>query len=133
MGMYTELVMACGLQKNVPEEVIETLKYMIGDTVYLPTVPIHALFETDRWKHMLRSDSYYFDGDTNSTLNYDDISEAYQLTIRCNLKNYCDEIQHFLNWIYPNTYTRGFVGYYRYEESENPTLIYFDDNAIRLV
>ena len=132
MGMYTELVMACELKGNVPEEVIETLKYMVGDSEYLATVPVHALFTTDRWKSMLRMDSYYFDGDTNSTLRYDDIGKLYSLTIRCNLKNYCGEIEKFLNWIVQYSYTCGFVGYTRYEESENPTLIYFNDGKVEL-
>ena len=97
MGMYTELVMACELKEDVPEEVIETLKYMANDIDYLATVPVHPLFETDRWKWMLRSDSYYFDGKTHSAFDYDDISKSYYITVRCNLKNYCDEIQEFLN------------------------------------
>lgn len=37
MGMYTELVMACELKGNVSEEVVETLKYMVGDSKYLAT------------------------------------------------------------------------------------------------
>lgn len=132
MGMYTELVMACELKENISEEVIETLRYMVGDSDYLATVPVHALFNTDRWKAMLRCDSYYFDGDTNSTLRYDDIGKSYVLTIRCNLKNYCGEIEKFLDWIIQYSYTCGFVGYTRYEESENPTLIYFNDGKLEL-
>lgn len=132
MGMYTELVMACELKSNVPEDVIGTLKYMVGDSEYLATVPIHNLFETDRWKWMLRSNSYYFDGDTHSTFRYDDIAKAYYLTVRCNLKNYCDEIYEFLNWIVQYSYTDGFVGYSRYEEAENPTLIYFNEGKVEL-
>lgn len=132
MGMYTELVMACKLKKNAPEDVVETLKYMVGDSEYLAAIPTHDLFKTDRWKSMLRCDSYYFDGDTNSTFRYDDIGKSYVLTIRCNLKNYCDEIEEFLNWIIPYSNTNGFVGYSRYEESETPTLIYFNEGKVEL-
>ena len=132
MGMHTELVMACELKGNVPGEVIETLKYMVGDSEYLATVPVHALFTADRWKSMLRCDSYYFDGDTHSTLRYDDIGKSYILNIRCNLKNYCSEIEKFLDWIIPYSNTNGFVGYTRYEEDENPTLIYFIDGKVEL-
>ena len=132
MGMYTELVMACKLKKNAPEDVVETLKYMVGDSEYLAAIPTHDLFKTDRWKFMLRCDSYYFDGDTNSTFRYDDIRKSYVLTIRCNLKNYCDEIEEFLNWIVPYSNTNGFVGYSRYEESETPTLIYFNEGKVEL-
>ena len=130
MGMYTELVMGCELKKDTPAEVIETLKYMLGDNEYLATVPVNKLFATDRWKVMLCCDSYYFDGDTHSTLRHDDINQGYHLTIRCNLKNYCGEIGKFLNWIYPYADTREFVGYYRYEECEVPTLVYFTDKGV---
>lgn len=133
MGMYTELVMACELKNNVPEDVIETLKYMTGKIDYLATVPIHDLFQTSRWEWMLRSSSYYFDGITNSILKYDDISKTYRLTVRCDLKNYDNEIQEFLNWIQPYSNTYGFVGYTRYEEAENPTLIYFNDKSVEVV
>ena len=132
MGMYTELVMACKLKKDAPEDVVETLKYMVGDSEYPAVIPTHDLFKTDRWKFMLRCDSYYFDGDTNSTFRYDDIRKSYVLTIRCNLKNYCDEIEEFLNWIIPYSNTNGFVGYSRYEESETPTLIYFNEGKVEL-
>lgn len=131
MGMYTELVVGIQLKQDAPEDVVETLKYMAGDIEYLATVPIHSLFQTSRWKHMFRSSSYYFDGDTRSTMRYDDISKAYHLTIRCDLKNYDSEIEEFLDWIAPYSCTEGFVGYYRYEEAENPTLVYFDEGAVR--
>ena len=71
-------------------------------------------------------DSYYFDADTHSTLRFDDISDSYRLCIRCNLKNYSDEIQKFIDWIIPflDKYEGEFLGFYRYEETEVPTLVY---------
>lgn len=89
-------------------------------------IPNHPLFLTSRWKFMLTSDSYYFDGDTHSSFDYDNISNDYGLTVRCNLKNYDDEIQKFLDWVIQNSDTQGFVGYTRYETADSPSLIYFD-------
>ncbi|MCA1800256.1 MAG: hypothetical protein LC650_03090, partial [Actinobacteria bacterium] len=62
-------------------------------------------------------------GETSSSLNYDDIG-GWFLTIRCNLKDYDDEIEKFIDWITPYTDSTGFVGYKRYEQDEEPTLIY---------
>ena len=59
-------------------------------------------------------------------LSADDISNAYYLCVRANLKNYGEEIRKFLDWITPylEKYEGEFLGFYRYEESEQPTLIY---------
>ena len=75
---------------------------------------------------MLRMDSYYFSADTNSTLRFDDISNAYYLCIRTNLKNYDNEITEFIDWIKPylNKLDGDFLGFSRYEETEIPNLIY---------
>ncbi len=128
MGMYTELVFACELKKDTPKEVIDILEYMVGNPRKDPIIPAHELFSTSRWEWMFKSNSYYFDGDTHSTLRFDDMSKAYVLTVRCNLKNYDNEIEKFIDWIKPyvdkiDDYLE-FKGYYRYEENDKPTLIY---------
>ena len=74
-------------------------------------------------------DSYYFDGTTNSKIVFDDISKCYKVNIRANLKNYDDEIEKFLIWLAPYMDTLGFIGYTRYEEYDDPTLIYIDDDG----
>jgi hypothetical protein len=128
MGMYTEIHFNSELREDTPEEVIEILKYMVGDSEEEPTrLPDHELFKTPRWGIMLRCDSYYFDADTHSTLRYDDISKSYYLCIRSNLKNYDDEIGKFVDWIMPylNKHDGEFLGFSRYEENDEPELIYF--------
>ena len=127
MGMYTELHFNSELKKEIPDGVVEILKHMIGETEKLPlSLPEHELFRTGRWDTMLNFDSYYFDADTHSTLRFDSISDAYFLCIRSNLKNYDDEIEKFINWIMPylNKSEGEFLGFYRYEESEEPVLIH---------
>ena len=127
MGMYTELHYNTELKTDVPESVISVLRYMLGQTEEEPETPVHELFsDASRLESMLQSDSYYFDADTHSTLRYDDISKSYYLCIRCNLKNYHDEISLFCDWIRPyiNKTEGEFLGFSRYEESETPELIY---------
>ena len=128
MGMYTELVL--GLQIENQNPVIDTLKYMVGD-IDEPIYPVelfkHKFFSTARWNFMLQCDSCYFDGQTDSTIKND---QGWYLTVRCNFKNYDDEIELFLDWLAPYIETYGFLGYHRYEEFDYPTLIYKEDGKI---
>ena len=126
MGMYTEFHFNVELKKDVPQEVVEVLKFMLGDIEVEPKLPAHPLFETDRWRVMLCMDSYYFHADTHSTLRFDDISNSYFLCIRCNLKNYNSEIEKFVSWITPylDEFPNNFLGFSRYEETEQPTLLF---------
>lgn len=128
MGMYTELNIGVNLKGDTPENIVEILKYMLGDIDTVKTTD-HRLFETKRWHMMLVCDSYYFDGRTDSSIKWNDISEEYELNVRCNLKNYDDEIALFLDFIRPYLVTEGFLGYTRYEEYDDPTLIYNDVDA----
>lgn len=130
MGMYTELNISLELKKDVPDAVIGALLYMTGQNgvlpdAYLQEVSKHALFGNTRWKFMLQGNSYYFDMTPQHVMRYDDIGEAYILSVRSNFKNYDDEINKFIDWIKPYTETKGFIGYSRYEESDNPVLIHF--------
>lgn len=125
MGMYTEIHFNSELKQNLPEDVVNILQYMI-DSKNEPVLPDHEFFMCDRWRSLFRMDSYYFDADTHSTLRFDEISHAYYLCVRANLKNYDSEIEKFLDWITPYlAKDEGeFLGFYRYEENEQPILIY---------
>jgi len=130
MGMYTEIHFNSEL--NIPKDsvIANVLKYMLGDIKETPKVlPDRELFHTERWNIMLRCDSYYFDADTNSTLRWDKVSKSYYLCVRSNVKNYDSEIEHFIDWINPycNKYEGAFLGFYRYEENEKPTLIHWSE------
>lgn len=150
MGYYTELVMAIQLKRDTPTEVIEMLSYL-ADTFQKEKPDIkfsHPFFNTERWPLILDGDSYYLDGITNSLFEYDDISKAHYLTVRSNLKNYDNEIMHFLHWIAPysqsGTYTpprghpptgpgRSFVGYFcEPDDNSLPTLIFMREGKIYL-
>ena len=127
MGMYTEVHYNVELKKDTPKEVIEILKYMVGDSLTMPDLwtGTDPLFLTDRWAIMLRCDSYYFSADTHSTLRYDDIGDCYYLCVRSNLKNYDQEIEKFVVWLDPHVeaFSGDFLGFRRYEESEDPIII----------
>lgn len=127
MGMYTELVMACEIKKSTPTYITVVLAGMCdGDDISPEIIPEHPLFKTERWSSMLTTDSAYFSGDTHSECTWDEFSEKYGLTIRCNLKNYGGEIEHFVDWLRPyiDAPDGEFLGYSRCEEDDHPTLIY---------
>lgn len=130
MGMYTELVL--GVELKPTSEVLDILRYMLGDVEERPECinrDDHELFKTERWECMLRCDSYYFDGQTDSKLFVDNLykdAPMYFLNVRSNLKNYDSEIEKFMDWLAPYIATNGFLGYKRYEEADDPTLIYLE-------
>jgi hypothetical protein len=128
MGMYTEFHFNAELREDVPDDVLAVLDYMVNDVPEPSSLPEHPLFNCLRWRSMLRMDSYYFPADTHSTLRLDEGGERY-LCVRCNLKNYDDEIRHFVDWVTPylNVLPGDFLGFSRYEESNDPLLIHAAD------
>jgi hypothetical protein len=127
MGMYTELHFNAELKKDTPQWIIDVLRYMLEKTEVSPKLPDHPLFlEGVNWLWMLQSDSYCFDADTCSTLRFDRSSVSYFLCIRCNLKNYNEEISKFVSWIIPylDKEPGDFIGFFRFEETEQPTLLF---------
>ena len=132
MGMYTELDFNSELKKDVPEEVLNVLRVMLGELDLNIPLPTHPLFLCSRWTFMLTCNSYYFDSNTSSTLRWDDISDAYFIHIRSNLKNYEYEIEKFVDWITPylNRFDGDFLGFTRYEETEIPTLIFHPNKLV---
>lgn len=126
MGMYTELHYNVELVRDVPEEVIEVLTHMVSGRSKIVKGLEHPFFSCARWDWMLNSDSYYFNSDTISTLRYDAIGECWYLNIKCNFKNYTGELKEFLAWIdpYVQAQTGEFLGFSRYEEENEPMLVY---------
>lgn len=134
MGMYTEFHFNSEMKKDLPQDVVDILKYMTGIIEEQPTeLPDHPLFKTDRWDYMLRTGSYYFDADPIVSLRWDEISNAYYLCSRSDFKNYFDEIEKFIDWITPylNKYEGDFLGFSRYEEYEEPCLIFYKQDSIK--
>lgn len=132
MGMYTELNIAVAVKVDL--NTLQVLEGMTGQSEFNgiePPDPIGV--------GMLRSDSFYFDHTADSSLvnkktweEEDGTQDVYEriLNVRCDLKNYRDEIENFLDWVRGFATTRGFIGYMRYEEEEHPTLIYFTNRGV---
>lgn len=113
-------------------DVVGILHALIYD-VELPSLvvlPKHEFFRCDRWKMICCCSSYYFDGLTHSIMSFDTISKTWKVNIRANLKNYDSEIEKFLDWLAPYIKTYGFIGYTRYEEFDDPTLVYIEDHKV---
>jgi hypothetical protein len=120
MGMYTALHFAADVSQ-APKEVVDVLDFMAGNTEVEPTpLPSHEFFKAERWRVLFRMDSEYFSADTHCSF------KNMTITVTSNLKNYDSEIEKFLDWVMPyvSNYEGEFLGYRRYEEDNEPTLIY---------
>ena len=139
MGMYTALSLGIELKRDVPQHVIDVLRYMVGDFddgYTLTSHPDHPFFDCARWHFLLRCDSYYFDWQTHWSFEKDHINEQYYLSGVSNLKNYNNEIVQFMSWIRPyiDDSAQGFIGWTQYEEQLAPDLIIRGtDGEIRFV
>jgi hypothetical protein len=106
---------------------VDILHYMTGQSPREPAEPPpHPLFGDTRWDSMLQGSSVYFDGDPDSAVRLDEIDGQYRVTIRCNFKNYDDEITRFIDWfsLHIDALPGDFIGYSCYEDTEVPTLLY---------
>ena len=130
--MYTELVLNVSIKDETSDDVLSALKWMLDSKAPTEFLLIdHELFSLSRAQYMLRSSSYYFIPQPSSSLIEDCYGgKTHYLSIRCDLKNYESEIETFLSWI--STYLEcGFAGYMRYEENDDPTLIYIDNGDVK--
>jgi hypothetical protein len=134
MGMYTELNIGVQFKSELPEDIFKALEYMVknDDSKSIDFSLEHPLFSTERWKWMLRSGgSYYFDAKPVLLWEFDEISKAWYLTLITNIKNYSDEWENFLNFIAPHLESSGYIGTLRYEESDQPTLLFCEGGEIK--
>jgi hypothetical protein len=128
MGMYTELFLQVGLKSDTPKNVIDTLNYMLGNTEEVPDL----VYTTQgRMMWMLQSSSFYHYPFAHSHLDRIDYSNSYYLFVRCDLKNYSNEIEEFLDFISPHVDGRDckYQGHYLYEGSEFPTRLSFHSDT----
>ncbi len=129
MGMYTEIYISCQFNSNLPDDVENALLLMFGGNGELPydlKIPIHPLFTKPRWGMIGHCSSYYFIPRPISVLFKDGIDNRYYVTSRSDLKNYDGEIEAFWDWVMPYICASEgeMVGYYRYEENDQPTIVY---------
>lgn len=131
MGMYTEVFFRAELKADTPDDVIETLKYMVGDSDDAPkSLPAHPLFVCERWDVVARCTSAYFPASSGSVLAKSSWStERWSLSFLSSLKDYDSEAEKFFDWIgrYVVGYPGDFLGYTLYEESEDPILFHMSE------
>lgn len=130
MGMYTELYISASLKRNSPDKVKEIIRLLFdGDNEHETDetdLPPHEFFDCHRWRMIGRCSSYYFSPFALSKVLEDDINGKLYFTSRSDLKNYDSEIEKFLDWVMPylDQIQGEHLGHYRYEEDEQPTLIF---------
>ena len=119
MGMYTELQLNCELKKCD-----------IGVAFALGETEVNCGFD-NVWCGMLQGESSYFPYDAQSSCTLNKWEETF-LNIRCNIKNYKNQLEEFLAYLHPliDAIEGDFLGFIRYEEHDIPTLIYYDKNEI---
>lgn len=130
--MYTQFHFACQLKASTPQEVIAVLQYMADPkTEEKPETPNNDFFGCLRWSYLFTMGSAYFDYNTHCDFMRRSYLKHYELSVTSNLKNYDNEIQEFLKWIHPyvNKLNDEFMGYFRYEEDNRPTLIVYDKDG----
>lgn len=100
MRMYTELVLRCEIKKDTPENVLNLIRNMLdGGSRETNFDPIQLFGE--RGDRFLRSASYY-----HHPVNYGGLEESAdfsgpQFFVRCDCKNYDNEIERFIVWLTP--------------------------------
>lgn len=117
--MYTELQLNCEL---------DNIDYGV----------LFALGEKDKnigfdhvWCGMLQGCSAYFPYNAKSEYTIDRWGDTY-LNVKCNIKNYRDQLQEFLGYLHKSikAIDGDFLGFIRYEEDQLPTLLIYRDDYI---
>lgn len=124
MGMYTELIFEGTTMKNISKHDLAYLEYFFADVteMHLPyEKPNHPFFKTPRWNLIGLGSSYYHLPMPVRRMFQDQVTDGYHVFLRCDLKNYDDEIQLFINWIKP--LMQRYRGWTWYEEDEEPQVI----------
>lgn len=128
--MYTELIFGATLKKDTPSQVIQALKYMLGE---ISEKPIDFPLPEGRCEWLFQGGSYYFAiNNPVKRMWLDDIDKQYHISTRSNIKNYNSEIQFFLEWIKPYLETgsgsRDLYAIVIHEEQSEPNLYYLHEN-----
>lgn len=103
--MYTELILGCGLHESTPKEIINIIEWLFdGNNTNLPVpklCPPEFVSTRIRWMFSSKG-SYYFGASSgHRKLDFDAIRESYSINARCNIKNYEQEFETFLEWLKP--------------------------------
>ncbi len=137
--------LVCDLREDTPSQVIETLKYMTRTQDYeFNDAPDGVFFEDDYWRTCLScsNEGFYFPGEAESTFRLayrynrsfnDGGAEVYLYTLSIRCESNDDGISTYVDlagWLAPYSKTQGFVGYWIYEYSGEPTLVFFSNGQL---
>lgn len=129
MGMYTTMILDLTLDKDVPHELIDIIKFLSGglknrfeNSIELKKFKDHAFFKCERWADVgmvMQDHSKYrnwsYDGFSTKLTNNPDGS--YHLESISVIKNYDSELENFLDLIHGYAvHDREVYGWYGYEE-----------------
>ncbi|MBX3066612.1 MAG: hypothetical protein KF726_26770 [Anaerolineae bacterium] len=143
MAPWFELMLAINLKEDIPQNVIAILKVLAAPPMSdalnstppsnyesIKTPKHHFFLEYGwEWFTFLRTDTYYFPGDSFGKLTYDE-QKFYKFTARAMVRSHGSLLASFLHWIAPYSQTQGFVGYTRCDESSYISLIYFENGVV---
>lgn len=130
MVMYTQFYINTRLRADTPDDVVDTLRYMVSDSDEEFELPSHHdLFLTERWENMLTGTSEF----GYAHFGPHPYCSYLELNILSEFRNYSGEADLFIDWISPyvdlRPGERAFIGYSLYEEDEDPKLYYAERAA----
>lgn len=137
MGDYTALHLAVELRRDTPEEVIQLLKYMTGQSDNWGPLPdvvpcTEPLFKAARWNIMLRAGSAYhpFSGSQGNGIAQPLPGNDYELTVLSSFKCYDGEIEKFVAFIRPYIHPCNFnwIGYTWDDNTDEPKPLYWRES-----
>lgn len=130
MGMYTQLSIDISIDTDKIQELKQFLPGLLDSRVNIGNAPDHPFFRTPRYPgFLLRSDGI-FKPDSSLRECY---PGGWWLKVETCLKNYDNEIQHFLDWL--STYVSdsdGPCGTYKYEEDCEYSTVYWENDKFTI-
>jgi hypothetical protein len=150
MSTRYDFMLICNLRDDMPQQAIETLKYMTRTEDYeFDNPPNSPVFDGSWWRNTMRLHPGYinmgtYSGDEISIFRRDQRGGPYNTVIyyhTLQLRNvmHGDVLGDYLcfaNWVAQYSERVGFVGYYHssyaIDEGTDPTLLYFIDGKLHI-
>lgn len=124
MGYYTQLIFSARLKDNMPNEIIETISWLVDQGEKPKNLPKHEFFNCKYAELVLLGQSFYFPQTIRPDFQYD---YGWRLTSISNIKNR-GEIELYLDWIKQYVFSgsgeNNFYAIVCSEEQTAPTIYY---------